>query len=50
MFTGLTAATLVGVPFGAWLGEAFGWRSTFWAVIGIGVFATLVLGFFVPIA
>lgn len=48
MFTGLTAATLVGVPFGAWLGEAFGWRSTFWAVTGIGVFAALVLIAFVP--
>lgn len=48
MFTGLTAATLVGVPFGAWLGEAFGWRSTFWAVGGIGVFAALVLTLFVP--
>ena len=50
MFTGLTAATLVGVPFGAWLGEAFGWRSTFWAVTGIGVFAALVLALFVPSA
>ena len=48
MFTGLTAATLVGVPFGAWLGEVFGWRSTFWAVTGIGVFAALVLIAFVP--
>lgn len=48
MFTGLTAATLVGVPVGAWLGEAFGWRSTFWAVGGIGVFAALVLTLFVP--
>ncbi len=48
MFTGLTAATLVGVPFGAWLGEAFGWRSTFWAVAGIGVFAAVVLIAFVP--
>lgn len=48
MFTGLTAATLVGVPFGAWLGEAFGWRSTFWAVGGIGVFAAAVLILFVP--
>ena len=48
MFTGLTAATLVGVPFGAWLGEAFGWRSTFWAVAGIGVFAAIVLIAFVP--
>lgn len=48
MFTGLTAATLVGVPFGAWLGEAFGWRSTFWAVGAIGVFAASVLTLFVP--
>ncbi|HEY9233625.1 MULTISPECIES: MFS transporter [Phenylobacterium] len=48
MFTGLTAATLVGVPFGAWLGESFGWRSTFWAVGGIGVFAAAVLVLFVP--
>lgn len=48
MFTGLTAATLVGVPFGAWLSEAFGWRSTFWAVGAIGVFAALVLVAFVP--
>lgn len=48
MFTGLTAATLVGVPFGAWLGESFGWRSTFWAVTGIGVFAAVVLSIFVP--
>ena len=48
MFTGLTAATLVGVPFGAWLGAAFGWRSTFWAVTGIGVFAAIVLIAFVP--
>jgi DHA1 family inner membrane transport protein len=48
MFTGLTAATLVGVPFGAWLGESFGWRSTFWAVTAIGVFAAAVLTAFVP--
>lgn len=48
MFTGLTAATLVGVPFGAWLGAAFGWRSTFWAVTAIGVFAAVVLIAFVP--
>jgi DHA1 family inner membrane transport protein len=48
MFTGLTAATLVGVPFGAWLGETYGWRSTFWAVAGIGVFAGVILTLFVP--
>ena len=48
MFTGLTAATLLGVPAGAWLGLHFGWRSTFWAVALIGVVAFAVLAVFVP--
>jgi DHA1 family inner membrane transport protein len=48
MFTGLTAATLLGVPFGAWLGLDYGWRSTFWAVAAVGVVATIVLAVFVP--
>lgn len=48
MFTGLTVATLLGVPFGAWLGLALGWRATFWAVAGIGVLAVLVLVALVP--
>jgi MFS transporter, DHA1 family, inner membrane transport protein len=48
MFTGLTVATLLGVPFGAWLGLAFGWRATFFVVTAIGVVALIVLGLFVP--
>ncbi|PLR28876.1 MFS transporter [Caulobacter zeae] len=48
MFTGLTLATLLGVPFGAWLGLAFGWRSTFWAVAAIGAVALVVLALLVP--
>src|SRR5688500_9597132 len=39
MFTGLTAANVLGVPFGTILGQAAGWRSTFWAIAGIGVLA-----------
>jgi DHA1 family inner membrane transport protein len=39
MFTGLTAANVLGVPFGTMLGQATGWRSTFWAITGIGVLA-----------
>ncbi|WP_320672081.1 MFS transporter [Patulibacter defluvii] len=32
MFTGLTAANVLGVPLGTFLGQQLGWRSTFWAV------------------
>nr|WP_201470464.1 MFS transporter [Microbacterium hydrocarbonoxydans] len=39
MFTGLTAANVFGVPFGTFLGQQFGWRSTFWVISGIGVIA-----------
>jgi DHA1 family inner membrane transport protein len=39
MFTGLTAANVLGVPFGTLLGQSAGWRSTFWAITGIGVLA-----------
>jgi DHA1 family inner membrane transport protein len=48
MFTGLTVATLLGVPAGAWLGLQLGWRATFWAVTGIGVIATIVIATLVP--
>ena len=48
MFTGLTVATLLGVPAGAWLGLHYGWRTTFWAVAAIGVVATLVIATLVP--
>ena len=37
MFTGLTIANILGVPFGTWLGQQLGWRATFWAVTVIGV-------------
>ncbi len=50
MFTGLTIATLLGVPFGAWLGLAFGWRMAFWAVAGVGALAFVVLAVLVPSA
>lgn len=39
MFTGLTLANVLGVPGGAWIGEHAGWRSTFWAVCGLGTLA-----------
>jgi DHA1 family inner membrane transport protein len=48
MFMGLTVATLLGVPFGAWLGVLLGWRAAFWAVAAIGIAALVVLAIFVP--
>lgn len=48
MFTGLTVATLLGVPAGAWLGHAYGWRAAFWAVTAIGVVATTIIALLVP--
>lgn len=48
MFTGLTVATLLGVPAGAWLGLHYGWRATFWAVAAIGALATVVIAALVP--
>jgi len=48
MFTGLTVANILGVPFGTWLGQAFGWRATFWAVTAVGVLAFAVIWLAVP--
>lgn len=48
MFTGLTVATLLGVPAGAWLGHTYGWRAAFWAVTVIGVIATFIIALLVP--
>jgi MFS transporter, DHA1 family, inner membrane transport protein len=39
MFTGLTLANVLGVPLGTALGQAAGWRSTFWVVTVIGLVA-----------
>ncbi|MGW4461065.1 MFS transporter [Micromonospora sp. NPDC004704] len=39
MFTGLTAANVLGVPLGTLLGQQLGWRSTFWAITLVGIVA-----------
>jgi DHA1 family inner membrane transport protein len=48
MFTGLTVANVLGVPFGTLLGQALGWRSTFWAITVIGVIALIGVAVLVP--
>lgn len=48
MFTGLTVANVLGVPFGTLLGQHSGWRSTFWAISGIGIIALIGILVLVP--
>lgn len=48
MFAGLTLANILGVPGGTALGEAYGWRSTFFAVVVIGLLSVAAIAWFVP--
>ncbi len=48
MFAGLTLANVLGVPFGTALGQMAGWRSTFWAVVEIGIVAAVAIAAYVP--
>ena len=48
MFAGLTLSNILGVPAGTALGEAFGWRSTFLAVVGIGLISVAAIAWLVP--
>lgn len=48
VFTGLTLATLLGMPFSAWIGQWFGWRPAFAGVGAIGFLAFAMVLRFVP--
>jgi len=48
MFSGLTAANVLGVPFGTFLGQQHGWRATFWGITAIGVVALVGIVLLVP--
>ena len=48
MFAGLTLANVLGVPAGAWIGNAYGWSSTFWAVAVLGILAIAAIARLVP--
>jgi DHA1 family inner membrane transport protein len=48
MFAGLTVANVLGVPFGALVGDRWGWRATFWAITGIGAVAAVAIAVLVP--
>lgn len=41
MFGGLTLASVIGVPAGAWIGAQFGWASTLYIVAAVGAVAVI---------
>jgi MFS transporter, DHA1 family, inner membrane transport protein len=48
MFSGLTLANVLGVPAGTALGQVFGWRFAFWALVPVGLIAGFSLLRLVP--
>ncbi|MBO0962725.1 MFS transporter [Neobacillus sp. MM2021_6] len=48
MFSGLTVATVTGVPFGTFIGQQYGWRMAFIIIIAVGVIALIANSILVP--
>ncbi|MGR0278854.1 MFS transporter [Marinomonas dokdonensis] len=48
MFTGLTVALVTGVPLGTYIGQWFGWHTTFLVVAILGVIASLGSAVLIP--
>ncbi|MGY5449513.1 MFS transporter [Agarivorans sp. MS3-6] len=48
MFTGLTVALVTGVPLGTYIGQNFGWETTFLVVAILGLIALIGSAFLVP--
>lgn len=48
VMTGLTVATVLGVPIASWLGQGLGWRSAFGLVVVIGIITLTALWFWLP--
>lgn len=48
MFTGLTVATVTGVPLGTFIGQMFGWRATFGGVALLGVVGIIASAILIP--
>ena len=48
VFLGLTVANVAGAPLSTALGQALGWRSTFWLLVGVGAASVVAVGVLVP--
>lgn len=48
VLTGLSVANVIGVPAITWVGQNFGWRSTYFVAAGISVLTVILVMIFVP--
>ena len=48
ILSGLTVANIIGVPLGTAIGNAFGWRMTFWTVAALGAISFALVALLVP--
>lgn len=48
MFSGLTVATVTGVPLGTFIGQHLGWRAAFAVIVGVGLIALIANIILVP--
>jgi DHA1 family inner membrane transport protein len=48
VMSGLTVATVIGVPIASWIGQTLGWRSAFGLVVAIGIATLVTLSFWLP--
>jgi DHA1 family inner membrane transport protein len=48
MVGGITVANILGLPAGTAIGNAFGWRMTFWSVAALGVLSLAAIALLVP--
>lgn len=48
VMSGLTIATVLGVPMASWLGQSLGWRAAFGLVVGVGLVTLTALWFWLP--
>jgi len=48
MWAGIASANILGVPVGTVIGHAFGWRTTFWAIGALGLFAAAAIALWLP--
>lgn len=48
VIAGVTLAIIAGVPLGTAIGNAWGWRMTFWLIAAVGAVASLVVAWVIP--